>query len=63
MIFVRKFRTETTLAQVRAGSNCLEFTALGRGLIAMRSLATSDNVVYDVPYSPRYPKNSDKCQS
>ena len=34
----------------------LEFTALGRGLIAMRSLATSDNVVYDVPYSPRYPK-------
>ena len=35
----------------------LEFTTLGRGLIAMRSLATSDNMVYDVPYSPRYPKN------
>ena len=44
---------------------CLEFTALGRGVIAIRSLATSDNMIYDVtvPYSPRYPKNSDKCQS
>ena len=57
-----KIRTESILAQVRAGSKYANTHHMGGVILPLQLLASNDNVVDDIPYFPACPKVSDKHQ-